>query len=187
MLRRAGAVVDVTADADRVRRSERLLLPGVGAFDACRAALAARDGLEEAVLSAAKAGVPLLGICVGMQLLASGSDEGQLRGLDLIPGRVRRFSFAPELNLRVPHMGWSIVRPRKLAALFDRLRERPSRFYFVHSYHFQPDADDDIIGEADYGGPFVAAVQRDGIFGVQFHPEKSHRFGLILMQTFLDV
>jgi glutamine amidotransferase len=190
MIGRAGGNASIESDPDRIAKADQLLLPGVGAFDTCRSALRARPGLEEATRARIRDGAPLLGICVGMQLLADTSEEGELPGLGLIPGNVRRFHFSEHpdrQNLRIPHMGWSIVRPQKTALLFTSFGQEPARFYFVHSYHFVCDTPEDIAGEANYGGPFTAAVQRDNVFGVQFHPEKSHAFGMRLLKRFMEL
>lgn len=190
MVAKAGGSPLVTGDVERIAKADRLILPGVGAFDACRAALDSHNGLEEAIRSQIAAGTPMLGICVGMQLLADRSEEGKLAGLGLIPGTVRRFNFEsrPDLShLRVPHMGWSIVEPKGRASLFTAFANEPARFYFVHSYHFVCDVRADVVGEADYGGPFTAAVERGNVMGVQFHPEKSHNFGMRLLKRFIEL
>jgi imidazole glycerol-phosphate synthase subunit HisH len=190
MMQKAGAQVELTDRAEAVRSADRLLLPGVGAFDACARALQAREGLPEAIQErAVRDGIPLLGICVGMQLLAAGSDEGSCRGLGFIEGRARRFDFSgqPEHSaLRVPHMSWSIVEPTANARLLPA-SSHPRRFYFVHSYHVVCDDDRHVAGWANYGSRFAAALQSGNIFGVQFHPEKSHSFGLELFRRFIEL
>lgn len=189
MIRKVGGKAEITGDPARIRNAERILLPGVGAFDACRNALDAHDGIEDAIREHVTAERPLLGICVGMQLLADGSEEGERPGLGLVPGIVRRFDFADRpdsARLRVPHMGWSIVEPRGRSDLFAPFSSDPARFYFVHSYHFVCSTRADVAGEANYGGMFTAAVQRGNVVGVQFHPEKSHSFGMRLIKRFLD-
>jgi len=126
--------------------------------------------------------VPLLGICVGMQLLARGSEEGVEPGLDWVPGMVRRLQPEAGTKLPVPHMGWARVHPRESSPLFDA--KEPERFYFVHSFHFVCDDEADVAAWAEYGTRFVASVRHDNVFGTQFHPEKSHRFGMALMRRF---
>lgn len=185
MIRRAGAQAVFARSADEVAQAERLILPGVGAFDACRRALDLVPGLEGALRHAVARQIPLLGICVGMQLLATASDEGVLPGLDLIPGRVRRFDVQHiDARLRVPHMAWSSVAPCNRATLFQGELSELNRFYFVHSYYYDCADQSDVAGTAVHGHAFCAAVERAGIYGVQFHPEKSHRFGMALFKTF---
>lgn len=184
ILRKAGAEAVLSADPDELRRASHLILPGVGAFDTCMRNLR-QSGLtpvlEERVL---QAGTPLLGICVGMQMLSRGSEEGVEPGLGWIAAATRRFVAPPGSSMRIPHMGWNAVRPARSASLFAGLEEG-ARFYFVHSYHVRCDDPADVAGIADYGGEFTAAVQRGNISGVQFHPEKSHKFGVRLIGNFV--
>ena len=187
MIRRAGADARIVRTPSEVRQAERLVLPGVGAFDACRRSLDKIAGLEMAIRHAVERGVPLLGICVGMQMLATSSEEGSLAGLNLVPGRVRRFDLkgTPAFqSLRVPHMGWCSVEPRGRSTLFNGELSELNRFYFVHSYHFECTNADDRAGVASHGHVFTAAVERGSVYGVQFHPEKSHRYGLMLFRNF---
>jgi imidazole glycerol-phosphate synthase subunit HisH len=164
----------------------RLILPGVGAFDWAMQRLAdsgMRARLDELVTGQ---GVPVLGVCVGMQMLARGSDEGRLPGLGWIPAVVRRFDDSTfEQKTHLPHMGWNDVHPQAAHPLF-RDMEAP-RFYFLHSYYFQPDSSEALIATADYIGQFAAAVGRQHIFGVQFHPEKSHQWGVQLLKNFAEL
>lgn len=188
MLRRSGTTVDFARTRAQVLEAQRLILPGVGSFDACRSALARVEGVEQALHEAMARRTPLLGICVGMQLLADGSEEGSLPGLGVVKGWVRRFDLG-SLNggrhaLRVPHMSWAVVEPRGPSVLFEDVEGCASRFYFVHSYHFVCDDAKDIAATARHGIDFTAAVQRGHVFGVQFHPEKSHRFGMELLRRF---
>ena len=189
---RAGVPVLRSGRTDDARAAERLVLPGVGAFGACADALAA-TGLGDVVRERVQAGVPLLGVCVGMQLLFEGSDEGgpsagsgqAPQGLGLLPGRVVRF--APDRPgpdgrpLKVPHMGWNALRARRAHATVDGLGDAP-HVYFVHSYHAAPADPADVVADVDYGGPVPAIVARDHVVGVQFHPEKSGPVGLALLQ-----
>ena len=181
---RAGVPVLRSGRLDDVRAAERLVLPGVGAFGACADALAA-TGLGDVVRERVQAGVPLLGVCVGMQLLFDGSDEGGGAGLGLLPGRVVRF--APDLPgpdgraLKVPHMGWNALRAHRSHPTVDGLGDAP-HVYFVHSYHAAPADPADVVADADYGGPVPAVVARDHVTGVQFHPEKSGPVGLALLR-----
>ncbi|MCS6986569.1 MAG: imidazole glycerol phosphate synthase subunit HisH [Sphingomonadaceae bacterium] len=180
-LQAAGAAaVEVTALPDVVARAERIVLPGVGAFGACMRALRAVAGLEEALCDAVRGrGVPFLGICVGMQILAEeGQEFGVHGGLGWIPGTVE--PLAPrDPGLPVPQMGWNEVRSD------DPARVPPGWAYFVHGFALAPRVAQDAVAFTDYGGPVVAAVARDNLLGVQFHPEKSQAYGLELLSRFL--
>lgn len=184
MFRRIGVATDVCADPDSVARAKKLLLPGVGAFDAAMARINA-TGLGEVIRRRAMSDhVPTLGVCLGMQLLTDGSDEGALPGLGLIPARARRFP--RETGLKVPHMGWNLVEKTNPSSLTTSLSD-DARFYFVHSYYVEVADQRDSILEARYGVRFDAAIQNGNIFGAQFHPEKSHRFGLAFLKAFADL
>ncbi|MCD7058443.1 imidazole glycerol phosphate synthase subunit HisH [Pelagibacterium xiamenense] len=184
----SGTDVLVTAEADAVRKADRIVLPGVGAFADCMAGLEAvpgmRDVLEERVLGR---GVPFFGICVGMQLLASvGREKVEVAGLDWISGAVEKIE-PQDPRLKVPHMGWNTLTLTRAHPLFDGIAtgEDGLHAYFVHSYHFAVENPDDRIATADYGGPITAAVGRNNVFGTQFHPEKSQTLGLALIANFL--
>ena len=183
----AGVAVRRSGDPEAVARSERLVLPGVGAFGACADELA-RRGLADVVRQRAADGVPLLGVCVGMQLLFESSDErGAHAGLGLLPGAVSRFP--PDLagpdgrRLKVPHMGWNRLEAR---AAHPVLGDGGAWVYFVHSYRAAPAEPADVLATADYGGPVPAVVGRANVVGVQFHPEKSARAGQALLRRFSD-
>lgn len=172
--------VVVSGDAAVLRGAERLVLPGVGAFAACVSALQER-GFDELVLARVAAGTPLLGVCVGMQMLFAKSEEfGLTAGLNLLPGRVRRF----DEQLRVPHVGWNKVRyPAGAHPLLEGIGEG-EYFYFVHSYYCDADERADVIGETEYGTVYPSIVARGNVCGVQFHPEKSQAAGLRLLRNF---
>ena len=174
--------VRTTSDATEVASADRIVLPGVGAFGQCAAALRALPGMEAALNDAVmRRRVPFLGICVGMQLMAEqGQEHGTHRGLGWIGGEVVRLSPA-DTSLKIPHMGWNKVAPAAPHALVE-----PGEAYFVHSYHFQVRDPAELIATTDYGQPVAAAVGRDNLLGVQFHPEKSQRYGLSLLARFLD-
>jgi glutamine amidotransferase len=178
----------VTADPERLRASDRIVLPGVGAFGDCRAGLASIAGMEEALDEAVRRrGRPLLGICVGMQLFADyGSEHGGSPGLGWIGGTVSVIRPA-DPGLKVPHMGWNTLTRCRPHPLLDGIvcGQTGLHAYFVHSYHFEVGTASDLIAEADYGGPLTAMVGRDNIVGTQFHPEKSQRLGLALLGNFL--
>ena len=176
-----GHGAEITSDPDRVRRAEKVVLPGVGAF-ADAAAELRRTGLGEAFRDAVHAGKPCLGVCLGLQLLFDASEEdGEHQGLGLLPGRVVRFAPAP--GLKVPHMGWNTLRVRKPAPILNGLEPRPS-VYFVHSYHAVAAVSGDVAAEADHPKPFTAMIWRDNLMACQFHPEKSQRVGLAMYANF---
>lgn len=174
----------VTARPEQAAAAERIVLPGVGAFADCMAGLAALPGMPEALEEAVRRkGRPFLGICVGMQLMAErGVEYGVHRGLGWLAGEVARLA-PSDPALKVPHMGWNRLEPRRPHPLFDGLEERPY-VYFVHSYAIRP-TEPVTLAEADYGGPFAAAVGRDNLVGTQFHPEKSQENGLRMLANFL--
>lgn len=179
--------VSVARDVESLRDAERLILPGVGAFDHAMGRLNAsglRPALEEMVMVRK---VPVLGICVGMQMLAKSSDEGSLPGLGWINGTVRAFSSASGLkDLPLPHMGWNDVRPSPGVGLFKGLDE-DARFYFLHSFYFDCEEADSIAASAFYGQSFDCAVAQGNVMGVQFHPEKSHHYGANLLKNFAEI
>ena len=180
-LRAVGASVRVVNTPSHIRDSHRLVLPGVGSFRAGALGLT-NLGLEEALLDVAGKGVPILGICLGMQLLATyGVEGGRAEGLGLIPGKVTPFN--TDSGLRIPHMGFNEVSYIEQSLLFNSIPER-SDFYFVHSYHFVLDNPGNLIGQSTYGMPFTAAVQQNNVMGTQFHPEKSQGQGLRLLYNF---
>jgi glutamine amidotransferase len=178
----------VTNDPDAVRRADRVVLPGVGAFADCRRGLDAVPGMVEALEEAVRRkGRPFLGICVGMQLMAErGREYIVTDGLGWIGGEVDRIE-PSDPSLKIPHMGWNTLNARRPHALLDGIKVGPEGLhaYFVHSYHLKPAARDDLVAEADYGGPITAIVARDTMAGTQFHPEKSQRLGLALIANFL--
>lgn len=182
------ATVTVTADPDIVAKADRIVLPGDGAFADCRRNLDAIDGMAEAIGEVIdRRGRPFLGICVGMQLLATrGVEHGVTPGLNRIPGEVRRVEPA-DPSLKVPHMGWNTIGARDGHALLEGVHVGPEGWhaYFLHGYHLVADNEADVIAAADYGGPVTAIVARGNIAGTQFHPEKSQRLGLALIGNFL--
>ena len=174
-----GCEAVVSADESVLRSAERLVLPGVGAFASCMKSLRER-GFESLVRERAAAGTPLLGICVGMQMLFEVSDEfGMTDGLGLLRGRVRRF----ENDLVVPHVGWNRIRQRQHHRLFAGV-EDGSFCYFVHSFYCEPSNDEMMVGETEYGVKYASVVAHDNVCGVQFHPEKSQHVGLQMLKNF---
>jgi glutamine amidotransferase len=184
MLRRIGVSSTITGDPDDIARATKLLLPGVGSFDAAMREIARRglrDVLDRRVLNDR---VPTLGICLGMQLITRSSEEGRLPGLGWVDATTRRFPGGD--GLKVPHMGWNVVTPTRTSALTAGLPEE-SRFYFVHSYFVKADRPTDAVLTAQHGVTFDAALEAGNIYGAQFHPEKSHRFGMQVLANFARV
>ena len=182
---RLGLPVIAARTAEDLGNANHIILPGVGSFDWAMKRLDA-SGMREALDEFAKSR-PVLGICVGMQIMARSSDEGEARGLEWIPGDVKRFDTAAwQQATRLPHMGWNDIAVQQDCALFQGLDDS-ARFYFLHSYHFVPDAVDSILAQADYNGAFTCAVRNDNVFGVQFHPEKSHQWGVRLLANFAEI
>jgi imidazole glycerol-phosphate synthase subunit HisH len=187
LYKRLNIPASIASSAADLVGATRLILPGVGAFDHAMELFdgsGMRETVDELVL---KQNMPVLGVCVGMQILAKGSDEGKLAGLGWIDGRVRRFdeSKLPR-PARLPHMGWNDVVPRDRAKLFSGL-EQDSRFYFLHSYYFDCASNDNVLATSEYGMSFGCAVRSNNIYGVQFHPEKSHAYGMRLLKNFAEL
>lgn len=186
MLKKLGAQSEIASDAIAVERATKIILPGVGAFDAGMTQLnqsGLRAPLDTAVLQKK---VPVAGICLGMQLMTEGSEEGVLPGLGWVSARTMRFVPSPNEIMKIPHMGWSLVTKAKSSPVLDTLDDE-SRFYFVHSYHVVCSKRDDVLLNAQYGSVrFDAAFEHENILGFQFHPEKSHRFGMALLNSFLQ-
>lgn len=186
MLKKLGAQSEIASDASAIERATKIILPGVGAFDAGMKQLnqsGLRTSLDTAVLQKK---VPVAGICLGMQLMTEGSEEGALSGLGWVSAKTIRFVPSPNETMKIPHMGWSIVTRSKQSPVLDLLGD-DSRFYFVHSYHVGCTNRDDVLLTAQYGSVrFDAAFEHKNILGFQFHPEKSHRFGMTLLKAFLE-
>lgn len=183
MLRRIGAKFALAANPEQVEEAEALILPGVGAFDAGMNALREKGLVEPLLRQARERRVPILGICLGMQLLGNGSEEGDAAGLQLIDADFVRFRFPAGSALKVPHMGWNTLEIVRQNPILDAT-EGEQRFYFVHSYFARVNDPSAVVATADYGGQFVAVFGRDNIYGVQFHPEKSHKFGMSVLRNF---
>ena len=186
MVRHVGGTCRFAGDPGELAEAEKLILPGVGAFDRGMEALRGTgiaDALSVAVLERKK---PILGICLGMQLMAKRSQEGNLSGLGWLDAKVSKFCLPAQSGLKVPHMGWNTVDIVKSNPLLDSgMGEQ--RFYFVHSYHVVCTDSADVLATAHHGMYFCAAIQKENIFGVQFHPDKSHSFGMALMKRFLEL
>jgi glutamine amidotransferase len=186
MLKKLGANSVVASNTHDVERATKIILPGVGSFDAGMTELnrsGLRATLDEAVLQRQ---VPVAGICLGMQLMTEGSEEGTLAGLGWVPAKTIRFARSPNETMKIPHMGWSVVSEAKQSPVLKFMDEE-SRFYFVHSYHVACRDREDVLLTAQYGSiQFDAAFERENILGFQFHPERSHRFGMTLLKAFLE-
>lgn len=186
MLRKIGAPSLISGSIDDIRRARKLILPGVGAFDNGMKNISELGLLPVLHSQVLEKGTPILGICLGMQLLTEKSEEGGLPGLGWIEGRTVRFRFdSQRKDLKIPHMGWNTVKVRKEGPLFAGMADSP-RFYFVHSYHVRCSRQEDVLGTTEHGYEFASAVSRTNIMGTQFHPEKSHRFGMALLKNFVE-
>ena len=186
MLKRLGVDSLISNQAADIANADKLILPGVGAFDYGMEQLN-KSGLvpimNEKVLQNK---IPILGICLGVQLLTEGSEEGKTKGLGWIKGRTIAFDRSRlSADQKIPHMGWTDVSNYSKSVLFTDMYEEP-RFYFVHSYHLQIDDPADILVEANYGYSFTAGVEKENILGVQFHPEKSHKYGMKILENFVS-
>jgi glutamine amidotransferase len=184
MLGKIGVPAVISGDSALIETASKLILPGVGAFDTGMTNLE-RSGLIPLLNEkVTRQKTPVLGICLGMELLTKGSDEGVCPGLGWIEGRTVRFAFPQGSDdLNIPHMGWNGVRADRRGILLQDMAP-DARFYFVHSYHVACDRDDDVAGWTNYGYEFASVVERGNVMGTQFHPEKSHRFGMALLRNF---
>ena len=185
ILKRIGEESIVTSDAEVIAKASKLILPGVGAFDTGMknlTDLGLTDILNEKVLIEK---IPVLGICLGMQLMSKGSEEGSFHGLGWIDSTTLRFRFQNTAEYKIPHMGWNFIKQYKTSRLFDSMYADP-RFYFVHSYYFSAANPEDIVTSTTYEIEFTSSFERGNIMGVQFHPEKSHKFGMKLLKNFVD-
>jgi glutamine amidotransferase len=182
MLKKVGVKSQIEKDPSKLDSYQGVILPGVGAFDRAMECLEATGFREPLLEYGNNKKMPVLGICLGMQLLFDSSEEGSRSGLGLIPGAAKKFSLPDDF--KVPHMGWNRVKSARSSDLFNGI-ENDMRFYFAHSYFLDCDQDY-VLGRADYGGEFTCVVGKENILGCQFHPEKSHRFGMKLLSNFWE-
>ena len=186
MFKRIGVDTEITGDISKIEKAQKLLLPGVGAFGA------AMQRIEESGLrnildkKALEEKIPVLGICLGMQLLTRSSEEASLPGLSWIPAQTLKFNFPGNFSLKVPHMGWNNVHLLKTSQLTANFNDE-TRFYFVHSYYVKADNAEDVLTTTHYGTDFDSIIQHENIYGAQFHPEKSHKFGMRLLENFARI
>lgn len=185
--KRLNISVTMATTPEDLKAADQIILPGVGAFDWAMTRLnnsGMRNALEHSVMTERR---PILGICVGMQMLARNSDEGEAEGLGWVDGEVKRFDVSSfSQKTRLPHMGWNDAQARESTGLFSEL-DSNARFYFLHSYYFSPDSQKDVLAETDYNGVFASSVRAENVYGVQFHPEKSHQWGIRLLENFAQL
>jgi glutamine amidotransferase len=188
MLKKIGAQAKVATDFNEIRNADKLILPGVGAFDTSMKRLhelGLVEILNEQVIEQKK---PVLGLCLGMQLITRGSEEGNQPGLGWVDAETVRFKFDPkEELLKIPHMGWNDVRIQNEGVLFKGMSGIENRFYFVHSYHVICHCAEDVLTTTHHGYDFVSSLQHGNVMGTQFHPEKSHKFGMRLLKNFVEL
>jgi len=181
MLKRVGLKSKISSDANDIEIADRLILPGVGAFDSGMKEIHSKNLIEVLAKKVLTERTPILGVCLGMQLFTKRSEEGVLPGLGWIDAETIRF----RTNLRIPHMGWNTLN-RKDQPIFRNM-PKSERFYFVHSYHVMCNDESNVIATTNYGYDFASVIQKENIIGVQFHPEKSHRFGMTLLKNFSEI
>lgn len=186
MISKVGGISNRITKSSEILEAEKIILPGVGHFETGIRTLKSSGIVDPLRKSLFERRVPFLGICLGMHLICKSSEEGDELGLGFIDADVKKFDLAKDSNLKVPHMGWNSVRPTCDSVLFKK-RELNPRYYFVHSYFVEPKSQNIVIGETQHGDAFCSAFQDENIFGVQFHPEKSHRFGMDLFRSFLEL
>lgn len=187
MLEKIGYEAQISSEPDLISRADKLILPGIGSFDSGMKNLENRGLIQILSECVLKNKVPFLGICLGMQLITKNSEEGILPGLSWIDAKTIRFRFKGDLKLKVPHIGWNTVNIKKKSPLFGGMHKQENRFYFVHSYYVVCENKEDILAESHYGINFSSVIQHDNIYATQFHPEKSHKFGMQLLKNFMEL
>jgi len=187
MIKKAGGESIVTSDVEIIKDAKKLILPGVGAFDSGMKNIEDLDLLDVLNKKVLVEKTPILGICLGMQLFCKCSEEGAKPGLGWIDGVCNRFDFSTQgIGLRIPHMGWNSVEVKKSSPIMNNLPEEPA-FYFVHSYHVVCNNADDILTTTNYGYDFCSSLNHENIYATQFHPEKSHKYGLSVIKNFVEL
>ncbi len=186
MLKRIGIKSIISSDSNEIEKAEKILLPGVGSFDAAISKIDELNLRPVLTFMAKEKKVPFLGICLGMQLLTESSEEGVLKGLNFVPAKTIKFKFPENSNLKIPHMGWNLVTKKTESVLTKNFTDE-FRFYFVHSYHVKCDNPINSILTTNYGYEFDSAIQNENVFGAQFHPEKSHKYGMQLLSNFANI
>jgi glutamine amidotransferase len=186
MLKKLGVLVKFTKDIETIRNASKIILPGVGSFDYGMNNLESSNLIDVLNETTFIRRTPILGICLGAQLMTNSSEEGIKKGLGWFNAEVKKFVFSKNSELKVPHMGWSFVNVIKQNILTNNLYS-DSRFYFVHSYYISSFISEDVMFKTYYGFDFVSGLQKDNIYAVQFHPEKSHKYGLKLIQNFISI
>lgn len=188
MFKYIGVEAEIQSDVDKIKKASKILLPGVGSFDTAMKKINESDLKEVLNEKALKEQVPVLGICLGMQLLTNASEEGNLAGLGWIDAKTMSFKNRIDKKYRIPHMGWNIVNKSNVSLLTNGFEEfDETRFYFVHSYFVKVENEKNSILKTSYGVEFDSAIQKDNIYGAQFHPEKSHKFGMKLFENFARI
>lgn len=182
MIKKVGYKSIISSDIETIKKADKLILPGVGSFDNGMKNLKEYELIEVLRQKVLLEKTPILGICLGMQLMTNSSEEGQASGLGWIDAQAKKFVSD---KLKIPHMGWNILHHQKLSKLFDEL-DSEKRFYFVHSYCVSCNDEEDVLTNTTYGHDFVSSYEKDNIIGVQFHPEKSHKFGMNLIKNFVE-
>lgn len=185
MIRKIGGQAIVTSKEEDIYNAEKLILPGVGSFDYGMRQLNDSGLIASLNKKVIEDKTPILGICLGVQLFTKGSEEGALKGLSWFDAETIKFNLPIKKKLKVPHMGWNEIDIKKKSKLFTDMYEDP-RFYFVHTYHLKSNSPSDILTESTYGYNFVSSLEKDNIVGVQFHPEKSHKFGMKILTNFIQ-
>jgi len=186
MIKHIGYSSIISSEISKVKSADKIILPGVGHFDRAMTNIKSLGLYDIIKHKATKEKIPILGICLGMQIMCENSEEGSEIGLNLINANVRRFSFKDNNLLKIPHMGWNYTEQIKDSPLLSQQNENP-RYYFVHSYHVVCNDVSDVLTTTNYGYKFVSSFQKDNIVGVQFHPEKSHKYGMSLFRNFIEI
>lgn len=184
MLKKIGVPAEISSDTEVIKKAAKIILPGVGAFDNAMENINRLGLLPILNKKAKEEKIPILGICLGMQLLTLKSEEGKLKGLGWIDAETKKFDFPQPNNNKVPHMGWNIAKICQSNTIFKEMDIEESRFYFVHSYHVVCNNPDNILAKTFYGYDFTSSIYSENIYGTQFHPEKSHKFGMKLLENF---